>query len=215
MIERAQTIGLPFEAVAFDTLYGRNTWLRDQCRANGIEYYADVPSDCRVYLHLPELTYPMTKRKHPAKYPQVVGQDPLTVALLVDDPQTNWQSLVLRPSERGMLQAEFARQQVWTVAKDGTIGEETLLIRRAPKRLTYSLTNAATDTPILTLAQRKTQRYLVEPSIQDAKSELGWDEFQAIKYRAWEHQLALTLLATRFIARLVWIGVHNTHKTQL
>jgi hypothetical protein len=38
--------------------------------------------------------------------------------------------------------------------------------------------------------------YFVERSIQDAKSELGWDEFQAIKYRTWEHQLALTMLVS-------------------
>ena len=69
--------------------------------------------------------------------------------------------------------ADFARQVVWTVDKDGTSRQETLLIRRDPKRLTYNLTNAPTDTPLLTMAQRKTQRYLVERSIQDAKSELG------------------------------------------
>jgi hypothetical protein len=43
------------------------------------------------------------------------------------------------------------------------------------------LTNAASDTPLLTLAQRKCQRYFVERSIQDAKSELGMDEFRAIE----------------------------------
>jgi hypothetical protein len=36
---------------------------------------------------------------------------------------------------------------------------------------------------------------------------LGWDEFQARKYRAWEHQLALIILASWFIAetRLDWL----------
>ena len=39
-----------------------------------------------------------------------------------------------------------------------------------------------------------------------SRSELGWDEFQAIKFRAWEHQLALTILASWFVAetRLDW-----------
>jgi SRSO17 transposase len=41
----------------------------------------------------------------------------------------------------------------------------------------------------------------VERSIQDAKSELGWDEFQAQKLRAWEHQLALTVPASWLIAQ--------------
>jgi hypothetical protein len=39
------------------------------------------------------------------------------------------------------------------------------------------------------------------------KANWGWDEFQAIKYLAWEHQLALTILASWFIAttRLDWM----------
>jgi SRSO17 transposase len=49
------------------------------------------------------------------------------------------------------------------------------------------------------MAHRKSQRYIIERSNQDAKSELGWDEFQATKFRAWEHQLALTILASWFI----------------
>ena len=33
-------------------------------------------------------------------------------------------------------------------------------------------------------------------------SDLGWDDLQAQKYRAWEHQLALTILAAWFIAQV-------------
>ena len=49
--------------------------------------------------------------------------------------------------------------------------------------------------------------FFTERSNQDAKSELGWDEFQATKYRAWQHQLALTILASWFVAetRLDWM----------
>lgn len=33
---------------------------------------------------------------------------------------------------------------------------------------------------------------------------LSWDDLQAIKYCAWEHQLALTILASWFIAETRW-----------
>jgi len=62
------------------------------------------------------------------------------------------------------------------------------------------LTNALHSTPLATLAYRKCQRYFIERSLQDAKSELGMADFQALKYRAWEHHFALTLVATWFIA---------------
>jgi len=50
------------------------------------------------------------------------------------------------------------------------------------------------------MAWRTSHRYFIERSNRDEKSELGWDEFQAIKYLAWEHRLALTILASWFIA---------------
>jgi predicted Co/Zn/Cd cation transporter (cation efflux family) len=57
------------------------------------------------------------------------------------------------------------------------------------------------------MAQRKSYRYFIEQSNQEAKTGFGWDEFQATKYRAWEHQLALTIMASWFIAetRLDWM----------
>ena len=60
------------------------------------------------------------------------------------------------------------------------------------------------------MAQRKSQRFFIERSNQDAKSELGWDEFQGIKYRGWQHHLAFTILASWFITetRLDWIADH-------
>lgn len=44
------------------------------------------------------------------------------------------------------------------------------------------------------------QRDFTERTFEDAKTEMGWDEFQAQKYRAWEHHLALTGLALWFVA---------------
>ena len=69
----------------------------------------------------------------------------------------------------------------------------------------------APETSLFTMAERKSQRYFIECSNQDAKSELGWDEFQAIKYSAWEHNLALTIMASWFITetRLDWAQEHE------
>lgn len=70
----------------------------------------------------------------------------------------------------------------------------------------YSLCNAPADTPLTVLAKRKCQRFFIERTNQDAKSEFGWDEIQTTKYLAWEHHLALTILAAWFIAetKLDW-----------
>lgn len=203
LIQRAQARGIPFKAVAMDDLYGRNEVLRQQLDQAGIEYYGDIPCDTRVYLEQPTVVYPLTKRGQPSKNPKIEGQSCEVRELM---PTLMWQTIRLRPNERGYLQADFARCRVW-VMYGTTAHQEWLLVRKDPVQVTYVLSNAPEDIALETMAWRKTHRYLIERSNEDAKSELGWDEFQARKYRAWEHQLALTLLASWFVAetRLDWM----------
>ena len=55
------------------------------------------------------------------------------------------------------------------------------------------------------------RRYFTERTFEDAKTEIGWDEFQAQKYRAWEHHLALTAAALWFVAqtKLAWAQAYT------
>lgn len=207
MIQHAQANGVPFDAVVMDDLYGRNAVLRQRLHLAEIEYYGDIPANTRVYLDKPRIVYPLTKRGKPSKRPRIVAKQQVEVRHLLHDSSLERAEIILRPNERGLLRAEFARRRVWMVY-DNKPREEWLLIRRDGKRVTYVLSNASPDTPLATMAWRKTHRYFIERSNQDAKSEIGWDEFQATKYQAWEHQLALTILASWFIAetRLDWMA---------
>lgn len=198
MVKAAQASGLPFEAVDCDALYGRKGWFRDQLAALTIEYYADVPENTRLYREKPLVRFLLTKQGTPAQTPEITGI-PASAMKLAARAATEWETLVLRPSERGMLTADFARYRVWSVDPDGTMRQEWLLLRKDRTKLTYSLSNAPLTTSLLTMAQRKSQRFFIERTNQDAKSELGWDEFQGIKYRGWQHHLAFTILASWFI----------------
>ena len=207
MIQRAQANQVSFEAVVMDDLYGRNNMLRQRLDQAGIEYYGDVPVSTIVYLEQPQIVYPLTKRGKPSKRARIIAQQRYEVRELLDHPVLEWSTITLRPNERGMLQAKFGRCRVWTVHK-AQCRQEWLLIRLDEKRVTYVLSNAAPDTSLQTMAWRKSHRYFIERSNQDSKSGFGWDEFQAIKYRAWQHQLAFTILASWFIAetRLDWMA---------
>jgi len=206
MIQRAQRNQVSFEAVVMDDLYGRNGALRQRLDQAHIEYYGDIPANTIVYLDKPKVTYPQTKRGKRSKRPQIVAKHRYKVGQLLHHPEMEWAEITIRPNERGLLRAQFGRCRVWTV-HGITCCQQWLLIRRDGKRITYVLSNASEDTPLETMARRKSHRYFIERDNQDGKSELGWDEFQATKYRAWEHQLALTILASWFIAetRLDWM----------
>ena len=120
---------------------------------------------------------------------------------------TNWQRVQVRHFERGILEAEFAVVRVWTLTPTLQVRAEWFVIRRdADGRMTYSLLNGPADTPASTLIERSCWRFYTERTYEDAKSELGWADFQARKYRAWEHEMALTAAATWFVAsiKLKW-----------
>lgn len=97
------------------------------------------------------------------------------------------------------------------MSKEGRVREEWLLVREEEREeggedYSYSLSNAPPETPLETLALWRSMRYFAERTFQDAKSELGWDELVARKYRAWMHHTALTALALWFIGdtKLDW-----------
>lgn len=211
MIQRAQANGLPFEAVACDDLYGRSGWLRHQLDQAHIVYMAEVPADSKVYLTKPHFGVPPPKPGRRggrrATRPRVLSADqPVEVRQVAELPDTHFEGILVRSTERGELRDPFALRRVWTI-REGRLAAEWLVIRQEDAtRRSYALSNAPADAPPAYLAWLKCVRHFVERANQEAKSEAGWDEVQAQKYRAWEHQLALTILATWFIAqtKLEW-----------
>lgn len=210
MIQRAQAQGLPFEAVVCDDLYGRSTWLRDNLDKAGITYMADVPRTTQVYLERPVLGVPERRPGSPGPQPTRLrvlnGVKPFQVHQVARRADTTWKRIRVRPVERGELNDPFAARRVWTLREGASEPvEEWLVIRReATNRHTYALSNAPPDSPLEYLAWLKCQRYFVERTNQDAKSEAGWDELEARKYRGWEHHLALVILAVWFAAQTKW-----------
>lgn len=210
MVQRAKANGLPFELLACDSFYGRDAQFRADLDAEGVVYAVQVPADTRVYVREPRVGVPKKRgpRGRPPRRLKVLSRDkPLEVRTLARSPQTQWQRVEVRHTERGLLEEDFAVVPVWTVAQGKRPRAEWLVMRRdAGGQCWYTLLNAPEDTPKPTLIDWSCRRYFCERTIEDAKSEIGWDEFQAQKYRAWEHHLALTALALWFVAqtKLEW-----------
>ena len=204
LVKRTRERHIPFQAVVMDDLYGRNEVLRQKLNEAWIEYYGDIPANTKVYLEKPQIIHPLTKRGEPSKVAQIEGTS-YEVRELRQKNGLETQTLRLRANERGYLEAKFTRLRIWMVYGE-EIRQEWLLIRQDTAQITYVLSNAPETIDLKTMAWRKTHRYLIERSNEDAKDEFGWDEFQTRKYRAWKHQLALTILASWFVAetRLDW-----------
>jgi SRSO17 transposase len=200
MIETVLKRGLQTEIIAFDSLYGRSSWLRKKIRKIVRIYMAEVPSDTPVYLEEPVLGVPERKSnrgKAPSKL-KVLNTEAVRVDSLHE--QIEWEVLHVRAIERGELRDPFQFWRVWTVEDDEAVPHWRVIRQETEDKISYALCNARADTPKQPLAWWKCQRYFIERANQDAKSELGWDELQAQKYRAFEHHLAMTVLASWFVA---------------
>ena len=214
MVKRAKAQGLPFELLACDALYGRDNQFRADLDMEGVRYAAQVPADTRVYLSAPQVGIPQkrSKRGRPRMRLRVLSpHPPQEVRTLAGSPSTLWHPIHVRQTERGRLEADCAIRQVWTVAEGERPRIEWLVIRRdAEGDCAYTLLNAPAAPPAPHLMAGSCQRYFTERTFEDAKTEIGWDEFQAQKYRAWEHHLALTGLALWFVAqtKLVWVQAY-------
>ncbi len=210
MLRRTRAQGLPFELVACDDFYGKSRDFRATLDREQIHYAADVPADTQVYLACPKVGVPRKRHQKgptPTRRKVLSRQAPHEVRALARSPQTTWERVAVRHTERGELIAEFAVFPVWTLTEEMQVRRESLVIRRDLEgQLTFGLLNAPETTPTATLIERSCQRYFTERTYQDAKSELGWADFQALKYRAVEHHMALTAAATWFVAetKLKW-----------
>lgn len=206
MVKRAKANGLPFELLACDTFYGRDSQFRADLDAEGVMYAAQVPADTRVYLREPKVGIPRRRSKRgrwPTRQRVRKSDKPREVRSLAQSPRTQWQEVQVRHTERGLLKEEFAVMRVWTVAEGKKPRGEWLVMRRGSDgKCTYTLLNAPEDSPQESLIDWSCRRYFCERTIEDAKTDMGWDEFQAQKYLAWEHHLALTALALWFVAHI-------------
>jgi hypothetical protein len=166
----------------------------------------DIPADYHVYLDLPVVGIPdppQGKKGRPFSQWQVLNEvKPVEGRSLVSQPETVFQSVDIRPTERGWLSYPCFARQVWTITQSGQIRAEWLFIRQEPDQTySYSLSNASGKTPLSQWATWRSQRYFAERIFQDMKSEAGWDELVARKYRAWMHT-ALIALAVWFVAEI-------------
>jgi SRSO17 transposase len=150
------------------------------------------------------------QKGRPPSLPRVLSAEHSVKVRSLAGGELPWESVRVRCCERGHVDMPCWRRRVWVVEGARVREEWLLLYREADGDIRYSLSNASAEAPLATLAGWRAGRYFVERTFQDSKSELGWDELMARKYRAWMHHTALDALALWFIAsvRLRWAREH-------
>ena len=133
MVKRVKAKGLPFDLLACDALYGRDSPFRADLAADNVQYAAQVPADPLVSLSEPQVGRPPqrgTRGRRRTRLQVLRGERPHEGRALAQHPQTAWPRVQVRLTERGWLTADFAVQRVWTVAAGQRPRAEWLVRRR-------------------------------------------------------------------------------------
>ncbi|NUM34722.1 MAG: transposase [Candidatus Brocadiae bacterium] len=205
MVKAAKANHFPFKIVDCDSVYGCDTEFRIGLNDENILYIADIHSTTPIYLNRPVVGIPQTpegRRGRPYSKYQVLSEEKFVEPRsLIETLHFDW--VFARDTERGGLTIKCATRRVWIVADNGKILEESLFVRQESNgEYRFSLSNLPVSTSLEEMACYRCKRYFVERTFQDAKSELGWDELVARKYRAWMHHAALTSLALWFASEI-------------
>ena len=80
-----------------------------------------------------------------------------------------------------------------------------MLARRSaeqPEELAYYLSNAAPETPLLTLAQVAGARWRIEQALEEAKGEAGLDEYEVRYWPSWHRHITFSLMAPTWLTSI-------------
>lgn len=203
ILQHARAQKLQFGWVSADAGYGKSPATFYGLTELKETFFIDIPSDFSVYLEpfRPELPA-AGKPGRPGKgYRSPVPKQPVCKLEGLAKPAA-WQEVKVRETTRGPLHLRAWRGVVY-------VWDES---QSAPLRLTllvtenldgtdrkYTLANAPETTALRRLAFQQRQRYWVERVFEDAKGTCGMADYQVQKWSAWQHHMALVMLAMYFM----------------
>ena len=197
--------GINYGFVAVDALYGSSFEFINTMDELGQIILGRVRNNIQCYLEEPTFCLPdrkSNKGRKPTKYKtETPAYSMKTIALAVAEAE--WRDIDIRDTTKATLRVQAAQKAIWLYCEEqNQLKKWTLVITRESKETsikeyTYTVTNS-TET-LTQIIQMDRQRYWIERSFQDAKNEVGMDEYQVRNYLGFYHHMSLSMLAYLFL----------------
>jgi SRSO17 transposase len=207
IVKRQRELGTRFDFVCGDGLYGNSMEFCTELDDNGEFFLVHVHADKLIYLDDPKPVVPPRSSSRGRTPTNLKAQTP---AIRVDhffkqlSPE-DFEKVTVRKTSTGDLTINAYRRKVWIWdEKEESAREWTLFIRQeiaSPDEIKYCLTNVAAGVSILIIARMEAQRFWIERSFEDAKSQAGMADYQIRGWRAWHHHMALVMMAMLFMTK--------------
>jgi SRSO17 transposase len=196
------TLQLPVKYVSFDAFYGRDTALLGTLKDKKIHFVADVPENMQVCLQRFQMRLP----KATGKGRQPVHKRPTQPFISIQEyasglRKKDFTLISVRHASKGRLKAYFHKCPVYILNPHTNRCIELILLIRKDLDgiIKYSLCNADHEVSLKELAYQQSKRYFIERNFQDAKQELGLDDYQCQSETAWLKHMSLSMLAMLFV----------------
>ena len=186
MIGRARAADVPFAWVAGDAVSCNDRSLRRWLEQAGIAHVLAVESDAKTLF--------------------TDGTEGLELAaprqLAQQIPHADWQQLSAgEGGKQGPRLYDWAR--VSPLPRTPLEERDWLLVRRSitdPADLTYYACFSLADVPLVELVRVAAHGWISEDALQEARQEVGLDQYEVRKWTGWYRHITLALLAHAFLA---------------
>ena len=192
--------------VGGDAAYGNSPALRQALQQWEQAYVLDVGPGLHLYRADPTPAVPplWSGRGRPPRRVTPLGTAQALPELAAQVPARDWQTVPYRPGQKGPLVRQAVLLPVWRWEPGAPAQVLHLLISREVDgtQVKYSLCYTPPQAPALGVAQalyRQMQRYWIERVFQEAKQQLGLHQNQTRSWPAWQHHVALTLMALHLL----------------
>jgi SRSO17 transposase len=129
-------------------------------------------------------------------------------------PRWQWQTIRWREGSDGWLRAKFVAIRCWRVDGQGQRQIGWLIGQRPTRGASdwkYFWSNFGPDVPLSRIVEYTQRRYWVEQFHEEAKTLLGWDQYQGRLWHGFHRNTNLVLLSYSF---LVWLEWHERQREQ-
>ena len=191
MLDEANRCGVRHACVVVDADYGDNPNLLNGLESREERYVVAVRCNFSAAL--------ARSANHP------VGR---ADGLLQAPPRAEWVTIRWREGSQGALRAKFLAMRCYRVDGDGTRHLGWLIGQRPGGGQVgegkYFWSNFPAHTPLETMIEYAHRRHWIEQYHEEAKGELGWDQYQGRRWEGFHRHAVLVMLSYSFWVWLEW-----------
>ena len=207
LLDQANSMGIKHNIILGDSFYGRDNTFIEGLEARGETYALSVPCDFTVRFEqdiktfVPPAKAQTNRTGRPRTKPESIPLPPqYRVDWLIDKiPQDYWKVISWRDGSKGELKKQFAFIRVcWSTQTK--LGKPGWLVFERPVPgeagdTKYYFSNLPIDTPDVRIVEYVHRRYTIDRFYQDAKDELGLDQYEGRMWHGFHRHFVMVMLA--------------------